>query len=130
VLFRSDAERAGCNAPIQISGYHVMARAAIRLARRWRGNPPLVAPAPAELMFTIHDEILAQARHDFVEEAKANMLEEMSRPHAELVGGCGIARGIPASAKVTDAWGGLNPDEQHELLQLVGGYAQTEAAVP
>ncbi len=114
---RAEAERQGCNAPIQISGYHVLARAILRIQRRWAGNPPLRAPFPAEVLFTVHDEIVAQAPHDLAEEAQAHMLEEMSRPHRELVGGCGVERGIPADAKIVDAWGGLDETET-EALEL------------
>lgn len=114
---RADAERQGCNAPIQISGYHVMARAVIRLRDRWAGKPPLRAAYPAEVMFTIHDEIIAQAPHDLIEETQAMMVEEMSRPHRELVGGCGVERGIPADAKIVDAWGGLDEAEAEALEQ-------------
>ena len=112
---QADAERAGCNAPIQMSGYHVMARGMLRIVQRWAGKPPLRAAFPGEVLFTVHDEIVAQARHDLAEEAKAQMLEEMTRPHPELVGGCGIPRGIPATGKVTDAWGGLNEDDLDAL---------------
>ncbi len=102
-----DAERQACNFPFQNGGYHVLARAMIKIYRAWRGNPPLKAPFPGRLLFSVHDEVVAQVRADLAEEGAAQMQRLMEEPHDELVGGCGIRRGILTDRKIVDAWGGL-----------------------
>jgi uracil-DNA glycosylase family 4 len=98
---RNEAERQGCNFPFQNGGYHVIARAIIRLAHRWRKQR-----FPGRILFSVHDEVLSMVRRDLVEEGAAAMREEMERPHKELVGGCGIERGILADVKAMEEWGG------------------------
>lgn len=101
-----EAERAGCNFPIQEGGTHVTFRGALALARKWRGNPPLRAPFPGRVMFTIHDEVNAQARRDLAEEAANDMRTCMEQKHPQLVGGCGIPRGVYADVKAAEEWSG------------------------
>jgi hypothetical protein len=58
------------------------------------------------MLFTVHDEGVVMARADVAEEADAIMKEEMERPHPELVGACGIPRGIRTDGgKPMLAWG-------------------------
>ena len=84
-----------------------MARAVIRLCDKWRGDLPLRAPFPGRFVLTVHDEILTEARTDLVGEAAADLREAMEHPHPELIGGCGVPRGILSEIKVEDAWGGV-----------------------
>ena len=98
---RSEAERQAVNAPIQISGAHVMARALLRAQERFRGNPPLRAPFPGRVVFTIHDQLNAQVRADLIEEGRALMEQVMTRPHPELGG-----HGLRIDTAVTHRWGG------------------------
>lgn len=108
-----EAERAACNFPVQEGGTHVTFRGAIKLDRKWRGKLPLRAPFPGRLLFTLHDEVVAQAREDLAEQATVDMRSCMEAPHPELVGGCGIARGVYADIKVAREWGG------EEIKELV-----------
>jgi len=101
-----EAERAACNFPIQEGGTHVTFRGAIKLAHLWKGKLPLRAPFPGRLLFTVHDEVVAQARYDLAEQATNDMRVCMEAPHPELVGGCGIVRGVYADIRVTREWGG------------------------
>jgi hypothetical protein len=98
---RNEAERQACNFPFQNGGYHVMARSLVRLAHRWRRTR-----LPARVLFSVHDELVGMARLDVLPEAMATMREEMEQPHEELVGGCGIRRGILADVKACWEWGG------------------------
>lgn len=98
---RNEAERQSCNFPFQNGGAHVIARAIIRLAQRWRRER-----FPGRVLFSVHDEVIGMAREDLVEAGKATMREEMERPHPELVGGCGLVRGIHADVKAMQEWGG------------------------
>jgi DNA polymerase I-like protein with 3'-5' exonuclease and polymerase domains len=102
-----EAERQACNYPFQNGGAHILARAVIRLARRWRGGrgPFQKADFPGRILFTVHDELIGQVREDLYEEAAVAVREEMERPHPELVGGCGVPRGIRVELKKTRAWG-------------------------
>ncbi len=74
-----EAERQACNFPIQNGGAHVLARAMLRLISRWRETK-----FPARVMFSMHDQILAEAREDVAEEANVQMQEVMETPLDEL----------------------------------------------
>jgi hypothetical protein len=84
-----------------------MARAVLRLCQKWDGDLPLRPPFPGRFVLTVHDEILTEARADLVDEAVEDLRVAMETPHPELVGGCGIPRGILSDIKVEDAWGGV-----------------------
>lgn len=98
---RNEAERQACNFPFQNGGYHVLARGMLRLAQRWRRER-----FPGRLLFSVHDEAVALVRRDLIAEAKAAMRAEMEHPHPQLVGGCGIPRGILVDCKAVEEWGG------------------------
>jgi DNA polymerase I-like protein with 3'-5' exonuclease and polymerase domains/uracil-DNA glycosylase len=98
---RLEAERQAVNAPIQISGAHVMARALLRVQARFRGNPPLRAPFPGRIVFTIHDQLNAQVRQDLLAEGRALMVQEMTKPFRELRGW-----GLRVDIAATTEWGG------------------------
>ena len=101
-----EAERQGCNAPIQISGYHVMARGVLRLRARWQAKH-----FPGRVAFTVHDEVNAMVREDLWEEGAHDMRECLEAPHPELVGGCGIPRGVKVDIAKGTAWGEGAPVE-------------------
>lgn len=102
-----EAERMACNFPIQEGGFRIMCRGLLRLAKKWRGGrgPFQKADFPAKIKFSLHDEVVAQARRDVVEQAQADMRECLEQTHPELVGGCGIPRGVKVDMKVVEAWG-------------------------
>lgn len=95
-MTRYEAERQGCNFPIQEGGFRYMIRALLRTAARFRGGraPWQKAAFPARIAFSIHDEICVTSRADVAEEADAILKEEMERPQPELTGACGVPRGI------------------------------------
>ena len=113
------AERAGCNFPIQNGGYHVLERGVNALDDYWAGNLPLKAPFPGRVLFTVHDETVAEVRDDLVEQARADMELCLGQPHDELVGACGIRRGIKVDSKVSDAWGDYHDTERDERKALL-----------
>ena len=98
---RTEAERAACNQPFQDGGAHVLARAIIRVGARLRKER-----FPGRMLFSVHDELVCVSRRDLVEDMKVILTEEMTRPHPELVGACGVARGIPIDITVSQEWGG------------------------
>jgi uracil-DNA glycosylase family 4 len=100
-----EAERQAVNFPIQASGAHVTMRAIVALNRYFREHK-----FPAKVRFSVHDEIVTQVREDVVDEGQEIIKTIMQQPHPELVGGCGIPRGILVDIKVTQAWGGM-PEE-------------------
>lgn len=93
---RFEAERQACNAPIQISGAHVMRRAKLKIRERF-----LKEKFPGRVVFTVHDEITCQVRTDLVEEGDYIMRRYMEAPYPELAG-----RSLRTDGVVTDCWGG------------------------
>ncbi len=98
---RLEAERQGCNFPIQNGGAHVMRRALLRTQERFRGKPPLRAPFPGRVVFTLHDEMTAQVREDLVEDGDYIVKTCMEAPYRELGG-----RSFRTSGVRTTCWGG------------------------
>lgn len=103
---QAEAERQGVNFVIQNAGAHVMIRGFLRLAKFWRGGrgPWQRADFPARVKWTVHDEVVALVRRDLVEQAKVDMTRFLAAPHRELIGGCGIPRGLPVDVKALEAW--------------------------
>jgi uracil-DNA glycosylase family 4 len=103
----AEAERMLVNYPIQEGGRRVMTRGLTALARRWRKGRAYWQKSafPAEVLFTVHDEVIAQARTDVAEEAQRMMNECLEQVHPELIGGCGIPRGLPVESKQIPHWG-------------------------
>lgn len=98
---RNEAIRQACNFPFQNGGAHILARTVVRFTRKLRQ-----LRFPGRLLFTVHDELVCLTRRDRAAELGALLKAEMEMPHPELVGGCGIPRGVRASIKVMDEWGG------------------------
>lgn len=106
-----EAERAACNFPFQNGGAHVTLRAVVALHRAWSAPGRGRAAFPARVLFSVHDEIVAQIREDLWEEGARTMHQIMTQRHPELVGACGVPRGIRADVQRTTEWGG--PALQH-----------------
>lgn len=115
-----EAERMACNAPIQMSGAHMMIRALLKINKLFTGRLPLRAPFPGSVIrrmstavttpdgttgnrviVSVHDEILTQVRADLVEDGSAIMKAVMEEPVPELGG-----RSFRTGGAVTDRWGG------------------------
>lgn len=94
-----EAERMGVNFGIQRGGNALMVRALLGVNKEFRGKPPLRAPFPARLVFTVHDELIAQIREDVLEEGDYILRKHMERPHKEL-GGIGLR----TDGAFTKAW--------------------------
>lgn len=93
---RFEAERQACNAPIQISGAHVMRRAYLKIKERLRKEK-----FPGRVVFTVHDEITCQFRSDLIEEGDYIMRRYMEAPYPELAG-----RSLRTDGVTTSCWGG------------------------
>lgn len=100
-----EAERQGCNFPFQNGGAHLLMRAVNRLSTLWERKR-----LPARLMFSVHDELVAEARDDVAQEAAHDMRIEMERAHPELVGACKVPRGIKVEIKAMREWNGKTID--------------------
>ena len=83
-----------------------MFRGLIRLAQYWRGGrgPWQRADFPARIKFSVHDEVVALCRRDWAEQGMADMRRCLTQAHKELIGGCGIPRGLPVDVKALEAW--------------------------
>jgi len=92
-----EAERQACNFIPQNAGAHILARALIRVDRRFRESK---IPG-ARVVFTLHDQLVAQARRDCVEEARGIVVEEMRRPIPQLED-----RAPHVDVEITEQWGG------------------------
>jgi len=86
-----DIEKEALNHMIQSSGASLVNRAMIRIERRFRAEC-----RHAHIILQIHDELVAEAPDAYVEQAKAIIVEEMSRPFEFL----GFTRSIPVDATV------------------------------
>lgn len=93
---RTEAERQGCNFPVQRGGVAVMLRAALRLDA-WMTKEHF----PGRIVFTMHDEMIAQFRRDVAEEGMYRMKWAMEAPYKELDG-----RSLRTDGSLVDCWGG------------------------
>lgn len=108
-----EAERQGCNAPIQMSGAHVMIRALLAIQSafrrehfpgyswaRWRrGNP--AQWFPGRVVASIHDELICEVHADHLEEGAAIIKACMEAPIPEL-----RDRSLHVGQAIVDSWGG------------------------
>lgn len=93
---RSEAERQGCNFPVQRGGVAVMIRAMLRLDARLTKEK-----FPGRIVFSMHDEMIAQFRRDVAEEGMHLMKWAMEAPYRELDG-----RSLRSDGATVDCWGG------------------------
>jgi len=91
-----EAERQGCNFPIQRGGVAVMIRAMLRLDA-WMTKEKF----PGRIVFSMHDEMIAQFRRDVAEEGMYRMKWAMEAPYRELDG-----RSLRTDGSLVDCWGG------------------------
>jgi DNA polymerase-1 len=95
-LLRLEAERQGCNFPVQRGGVAVMIRAMLRLDVRLKKEK-----LPGRIVFSMHDEMIGQFRRDVAEEGMYLMKWAMEAPYRELDG-----RSLRTDGAVVDCWGG------------------------
>lgn len=128
-----EAERQACNFPFQDGGAHVTMRAIVTLGQQWRkqGRGPAASRAafPARIAFSVHDEIVTEIREDVFEEGAAMQQAAMEQVHPELVGACGVARGIAADVKKTRRWSGVS-EARAPRVDTPAGYRDTETPSP
>ena len=95
-----EAERQACNFGAQNGGAHVMVRALMRVQRAWRGDLPQRAPFPGRVVFTVHDQLVAQIRHDLIDDGDYMLQKAMEAPYPELGG-----RSLRTDRTISDSWG-------------------------
>lgn len=93
---KMEAERQGCNFPIQRGGVGMMIRAMLRLDT-WITKEKF----PGRIVFSMHDEMIAQFRRDVAEEGMYRMKWAMEAPYRELDG-----RSLRTDGSLVDCWGG------------------------
>jgi uracil-DNA glycosylase family 4 len=95
-FMRYEAERQACNAPIQISGAHVMRRAMLGIQARFRKEK-----FPGRVVMSIHDELITEVRTDLIDEGEYYVRRYMEQPFPELAG-----RSLRVDVAVASCWGG------------------------
>lgn len=95
-FMRYEAERQACNAPIQISGAHVMRRAMLGIQARFRKEK-----FPGRVVMSIHDELITEIRTDLLEEGEYIVRRYMEQPYPELAG-----RSLRVDVARASCWGG------------------------
>lgn len=96
MFMRFEAERQACNAPIQISGAHVMRRAMLGIQARFRKEK-----FPGRVVMSIHDELITEVRTDLIEDGEYIVRRYMEQPYPELAG-----RSLRVDVARASCWGG------------------------
>ncbi|MBC7327366.1 DNA polymerase I [bacterium] len=75
-MTREFGKRAAINAPVQGSAADLIKLAMVRIHQRFRDEN-----LPAKLLLQVHDELLVEAKKEFLDEAKSIIKEEMENVH-------------------------------------------------